>query len=116
MAHYHLPFSSREETVYRVVSTYLLAQYFRRQQGKPADTGLEGLKAHYRELQQVNQGMAARLGAIRHEQGDSSVNALVLLDLFAHSLPDSIDADLEELLPAFQEFLEMNCDRSGNHG
>jgi hypothetical protein len=116
MAHYHLPFSSREETVYRVVSTYLLAQYFRRQQGKPADAGLEGLKAHYRELQQVNQGMAARLGAIRHEQGDSSVNALVLLDLFAHSLPDSIDADLEELMPAFQEFLKMNYDRSGNHG
>ena len=108
MAHYHLPFSSREETVYRVVSTYLLAQYFLRQQGKPADAGLEGLKAHYRELQQVNQGMAARLGAIRHERGDSSVNALVLLDLFAHSLPDSIDADLEELMPAFQEFLKMD--------
>jgi hypothetical protein len=116
MAHYHLPFSSREETVYRVVSTYLLAQYFLRQQGKAADAGLEGLKAHYRELQQVNQGMAARLGAIREEQGDSSVNALVLLDLFAHSLPDSIDADLEELLPAFQESLKMNYDRSAHHG
>jgi hypothetical protein len=110
MAHYHLPFSSREETVYRVVSTYLLAQYFLRQQGKAADAGLEGLKAHYRELQQVNQGMAQRLGAIRLEEGDSSVNALVLLDLFAHSLPDSIDADLEELMPAFQEFLKVNYD------
>ena len=108
MAHYHLPFSSREETVYRVVSTYLLAQYFLRQQGKPADAGLEGLKGHYRQLQQVNQGMAARLGAIRDVDGDSSVNALVLLDLFAHSLPDSIDADLEELMPAFQEFLKAN--------
>ncbi len=116
MAHYHLPFSSREETVYRVVSTYLLAQYFLRQQGKAADAGLEGLKAHYRELQQVNQGMAARLGAIRVAEGDSSVNALVLLDLFAQSLPDSIDADLEELLPAFQEFLNMNYDRSAHHG
>jgi hypothetical protein len=108
MAHYHLPFSSSEETVFRVVSTYLLAQHFLRQQGKTADAGLEGLKAHYRELQQVNQGMAARLGAIRDTQGDSSVNALVLLDLFAHSLPDSIDAQLEELKPAFQRFLEEN--------
>jgi hypothetical protein len=110
MAHYHLPFSSREETVYRVVSTYLLAQYFLRQQGKPADAGLDGLKAHYRELQQVNQGMAARLGAIRNPDGDSSVNALVLLDLFAHSLPDSIDADLEELMPAFERFLKVKQD------
>lgn len=115
MAHYHLPFSSREETVYRVVSTYLLAQYFLRQQGKPADAGLEGLKAHYRALQQVNQGMAARLGAIRDTQGDSSVNALVLLDLFAHTLPDSIDAELEELMPAFQEFLKLKYDGS-DHG
>jgi hypothetical protein len=116
MAHYHLPFSSREETVYRVVSTYLLAQYFLRQQGKAADEGLQGLKAHYRALQQVNQGMAARLGAIRDEGGDSSVNALVLLDLFAQSLPDSIDADLEELMPAFQKFLETNYDHPANHG
>jgi hypothetical protein len=115
MAHYHLPFSSREETVYRVVSTYLLAQYFLRQQGKPADAGIQGLKGHYQALQQVNQGMAARLGAIRDEQGDSSVNALVLLDLFAQSLPDSIDSDLEELLPAFQEFLKVNYEGSARH-
>jgi len=108
MAHYHLPFSSKEETVYRVVSTYLLAQYFLRQQGKTADTGLEGLKAHYQELQQVNSKMAERLGAIRVEDGDSSVNALVLLDLFAQSLPDSIDTELEELQPAFQDLLGLD--------
>lgn len=104
MARYHLPFSSTEETIYRVVSTYLLAQHFLRQQGKPADAGLEGLKARYRELQQVNAGMAARLGAARLRDSDSSVNALVLLDLFAQSLPDSIDAQLEELQPAFSGF------------
>jgi hypothetical protein len=108
MARFHLPFSSTEETIYRVVSSYLLAQYFLRQQGKAADAGLEGLKAHYRELQQVNLGMAARLGAIRVQGGDSSINALVLLDLFAQSLPDSIDAQLEELQPAFQELLNGN--------
>lgn len=104
MARYHLLFSSTEETIYRVVSSYLLAQYFLRQQGKPADAGLEGLKSRYRELQQVNAGMAARLGAIRVKGADSSVNALVLLDLFAQSLPDSIDAQLEELQPAFSGF------------
>ncbi len=108
MAHYHLPFSSREETMYRVVSTYLLAQYFLRQQGKAADSGLEGLKERYRGLQQVNAKMAERLGAIRNQDGDSSVNALVLLDLFAQSLPDSIDQELEELQPAFQELFDLN--------
>jgi len=106
MAHFHLPFSSREETIFRVASTYLLAQYFLRQQGMVDDSGLEGLKAHYRELQQVNAGMAKRIGAIRVEDG--TINALVLLDLFAQSLPDSIDADLEELQPAFQKLLNVN--------
>jgi len=106
MAHFHLPFSSKEETIYRVVSTYLLAQYFLRQQGKAADPGLEGLKAHYRELQQVNAKMARRLGAIRAQGSDGTVNALALLDLFAQSLPDSIDAELAELQPAFDELLK----------
>lgn len=106
MAHFHLPFSSAEETIYRVASMYLLAQYFRKQQGQPADSGLEGLKAHYHELQQVNAAMAKRLAEISahdaESDGDSSINALVLLDVFAQSLPDSIDAQLEELRPAFQ--------------
>ena len=85
---------------------HLLAQYFRKQQGQSADPGLESLKAHYHELQQVNAAMAKRLAEIsaRDEKsnGDSSVNALVLLDVFAQSMPDSIDAQLEELRPAFQ--------------
>jgi hypothetical protein len=114
MAHFHLPFSSAEETVYRVASTYLLAQYFRRQQGQPAESGLDGLKAHYHALQQVNAAMAKRLAEISaHDQasdGDSHVNALVLLDVFAQSLPDSIDAQLEELQPAFQNIAQPSAD------
>jgi len=114
MAHFHLPFSSAEETVYRVASTYLLAQYFRRKQGQPADPGLDGLKAHYHALQQVNAAMAKRLAEIsaydREIAGDSHVNALVLLDVFAQSLPDSIDAQLEELRPAFQNIAPTSTD------
>ncbi len=105
MAHFHLPFASKDETVFRVASSYLLAQYFLRKQGKESDDGLEGLKAHYRALQQVNAGMAKRISAI--EVADGAINALVLLDLFAQSLPDSIDADLEELQPAFQKLLNV---------
>lgn len=106
MAHFHLPFSNKDETVFRVASTYLLAQYFLRKRGREADGGLEGLKAHYRELQAVNAGMAKRIGAIQVEDG--AINALVLLDLFAQSMPDSIDADLEELQPAFDKLLDLN--------
>ncbi|HEY6820781.1 MAG TPA: hypothetical protein VI321_02075 [Burkholderiales bacterium] len=108
MAHFHLPFSSSEETIFRVVSTYLLAQYFREKQGAPVEAGLEGLKENYRQLQQVNLAMAKRMNAVRVEDCDGAINALVLLDLFAQALPDSIDGDLEELQPAFEKLLNVS--------
>lgn len=103
MAHFHLPFSSEEETIYRVASSYLLAQYFRRRDGSEADWGLEGLKENYEQMQQVNAGMAKRMRAIQID--DSTLNALVLLDLFAQTLPFSIESALEELQPAFEKSL-----------
>jgi hypothetical protein len=107
MAHFHLPFSTGEETIFRVVSTYLLAQHFRAKHGEAVVPGLDGLKENYRQLQQVNQAMAKRMNAVRVEDCDGAVNALVLLDLFAQALPDSIDHDLEELQPAFQKLLDV---------
>jgi hypothetical protein len=103
MAHFHLPFSSEQETIFRVASSYLLAQYLRRGDGGEPDWGLEGLKAHYEEMQQVNAAMAQRMRSIAID--DSAVNALVLLDLFAQTLPFSIESALEELQPAFEKYL-----------
>lgn len=102
MAHFHLPFSSEQETIYRVASSYLLAQYFRRQRGAQADWQLAGLKAHYEALQHVNAAMAQRMRSI--EIDDSAVNALVLLDLFAQTLPFAIESALAELQPAFDKY------------
>ena len=109
MAHFHLPFSTSEETVFRVVSTYLLGLYFKRKQGGATESGLEGLKQNYRELQQVNAAMAKRMNAIRVEDCDGAINALALLDIFAQSLPESIDHDLEELQPAFEKLLNLHA-------
>jgi hypothetical protein len=41
---------------------------------------------------------------------------LVLLDLFAQSMPDSIDAQLEELQPAFEELLKVGPGGSPGQG
>jgi hypothetical protein len=109
MAYFHLPFSSEEETIYRVASSYVLAQYLRRRRGDKFDPGLEGLKAHYRELQEVNQAMAGRIRQIAHateiKMADGAINALTLLDVFAQTVPLSIDATLEDLQPAFEHYL-----------
>jgi hypothetical protein len=100
MLHFHLPFSSEEETIYRVTSTYLLSQYFEQQENRPHDWSLESLKRNYQRLQIVNAAMANRLRSLH--QTDSAVNALVLLDLLAKALPYTIDEALEELRPIFQ--------------
>ena len=103
MAHFHLPFSSETETVYRVASMYLLAQYLRAQQGLAADWQLNELKQHYEQLHTVNVAMASRLRAI--SKLDGAINALVLLDLLAMAMPYSVDEALQELKPIFASYL-----------
>ena len=102
MAHFHLPFASEEETVYRVASMYLLAQYFRLQEGVAPDWGMQELKLRYAALQKVNAAMAHRLRA--SNQQDGAINAVTLLDLLAKALPYSIDEALADVAPVFDAY------------
>ena len=95
MARYHLPLASEEETIFRAVSTYLLAQYFRHKNALSMDMELENLKKIYAEIGVVNQSMASRLRTLSVE--DSAINAVVLLDIFAKMMPYSIEDSLEEI-------------------
>lgn len=101
MAWFHWPFSTSDETIYRSLGTYLLAQHLRKQRGLEPDWELNGLRAVYRNLRQVNLGMANRLRAAADR--DSSVNAIVLLDLLAADTLYSIDQYNGELDPFFQD-------------
>jgi hypothetical protein len=95
MARYHLPFATREETIFRVVSTYLLEQYFRHKQALSIDMELENLKKIYSEIQIINKAMTSRLRTVSVQ--DSAINAVVQLDIFAKMLPYSIEDSLEEI-------------------
>jgi hypothetical protein len=99
MAHFHLPFASEEETIYRAASTYLLGQYFLARQGGVPDWELNGLKARYLALQSVNAAMARRLRQAVDEDG--ALNALIILDLLAKALPYSIDDKLDDIKAVF---------------
>lgn len=103
MARFHLPLSTREETVFRSVGAYLLAQYFLKQRGQTPDMELRGLRETYDLIHEVNVGLANRLRTI--PAGDAHLNALVILDLFAHALPYSIDDGLTELEHMFESFM-----------
>lgn len=87
----------------RATSMYLLAQYFIQLNGGEADLKLQGLKAIYENIRLVNRSMAGRLRAASRE--DSSINALIILDLFAKALPYVIQESLEELRYLFSSYL-----------
>ncbi len=103
MARFHLPFASTEETIWRATSTYLLAQYYHKLNGRSPDICFEGLSRIYNDIQIVNLAFAKRLrAACRY---DSMVNAIILLDMFAQSMPLAIDESLEQIRHLFAPYL-----------
>ena len=109
MARFHLPFANEEETVYRAVSMYLLSQFFTEEDGHDVDLSLDGLQKIYLNMQELNRSMATRIReAITH---DAAVNAIVVLDFFAQTLPFAIEDRLEQLRPMFGAYLERNPKR-----
>ena len=104
MARFHLPLAGADETIYRATSMYLLAQYFLKKQGKVPDLDFKGLKKIYQNIQILNASIAERLRAA--SKTDSSVNALVLLDMFTMVLPIAIEESLEEIGYLFKPYLQ----------
>ncbi len=104
MARFHLPLASRDETIYRAVSTYLLAQYFIHREGGEADFKLEGLKRIYDNIQEVNYSVAERLRAA--SKADSPVNAIVILDTYAKAIPFVIEDSLEYIKYLFDPYIK----------
>ncbi len=104
MARYHLPLSSEDETYYRATGMYLLAQYLRHREGKKGDLELEGLKKIYRNLHLLNTMVAERIRSAT--RADSSVNAVVLLDMITNLMPIVLDEQLEKIRHLFSSYLQ----------
>lgn len=100
LARFHLPFSSLEETVSRIVSAYLLCQYFRAEQGLPFDHALTGLRDNCENFEIIAVEMAER---IRSQQmiGDAVINAIVIVHDFSLFVPLYINDHLSILKSAF---------------
>ncbi len=103
MVRFHLPFASLDETIFRMVSMHLVAQYLRQQAGKPAEWNLEGLTHIYAQVGQVNDDFADRL--LGAALSDVNVNALVNLDAFAKMIPLAADSMLKKITPYFSALL-----------
>lgn len=103
MARFHLPLASQEDTLFRATGMYLLAQYFLKNEGKEVDCELDGLTRIYQNIHQLNITLAKRLRAASNT--DSSINAVIVLDVFTYTLPTVINDQLESIRPLFLSYL-----------
>ncbi len=103
MLRVHLPFATASETAYRFLSMYMLAQYFLHKRGETPDFELDGLRALFLDVQDVNQHFWERFAAAQVE--DASTNALVILDNLAQYAAFSLDiGELEETESLFRAY------------
>lgn len=103
MVRYHLPFATQEETKYRVLSMYLLAQYFMRKHNQGADWKMKRLVGIYNNIRIVNDYFCKRLSGVEIE--DAGVNAVVILDCFASAVIFSMgQEEIEKIEPLFSAY------------
>ncbi len=105
MVRSHLPFATQRETRYRVMSMYLLAQYFLSRRGMEPDWELKHLVKIYDDIQIVNKSFFRRLSHIKIK--DATLNALIKLDMFAKHVSASINRDaLDEMERLFNAYFD----------
>jgi hypothetical protein len=104
MVRYHLPFASLDETVYRMVSMFLVAQLVREQAGKKPEWRIEGLAKIYGEVKKLNKEFGQRM--IVAARSDANVHALVNLNVFAVMVPLVAEKMLKEMTSCFSSYLK----------
>ncbi len=103
MIRFHLPFATLDETLYRIMSMYLVGQFFVADSGGKPDWNLEGLTNIYKGIRQVNIDFVSRIRKICEE--DALANALVILNTFADNVILSLERHhLQSLKDVFEVY------------
>lgn len=87
----HLPFMTSDESTYRTISMYLMAQFFLHREGLPADWDLTNLLGFLREIHETNAAFCRRLQSLRVR--DASLNALTILNAMGEIASLSLEMD-----------------------
>ena len=103
MARFHLPFSDINETIYRALSMFLLAQHFRAESDHLSAQGINDLLDIYYNITIVDEYICKRLKAVRNE--DASVNAITILHSLYESIKYAKERGFERLRPLFHAYL-----------
>ncbi len=103
LAHFHLPFATLQETIHRLVGTYLTSQYLRQSEGSKADWELNGIEELYRELKTVNLQLMKRIRLASKE--DASINAIQTFISITSIVEMGVDDIVEKMVPILRKGL-----------
>jgi hypothetical protein len=103
MAFTHLPFMSPEESTFRTLSMYLLAQHVRQRAGLVPDRNLEHLLSLLEQCRETNIAFVRRLQSLGVK--DATLNALARLNALGEITSLSVESDLSRLESLFRPYL-----------
>jgi hypothetical protein len=105
MMRFHLPFATLEETDYRVLSMYLLAQYVIAKKGGKPDWDMSNLKDIYEDIKLLNHNVC-RILSEEIDSKDAVVNAVVSLNSFAEHVTFLLGKNMMQRLEIlFKDYL-----------
>ena len=106
-ARFHLPFSSFEETIVRIIGAHLIGEFLKKTEGQETNMDLSPLVDGYANVSIVNRGMISRIRSIGKTAagngGDAHKNGIIILDGFASLLPMELQTGLETLTRLFKK-------------
>lgn len=103
LVRYHLPFATLHESVVKVISMYLLIQFFLKRKGKKPDWDLKKLEKIYDDVMKVNSGISQRLKSAA--RNDASMTAISTLNHLASLVPFVITDTLDEIEDSLSSYL-----------
>ena len=103
MVRTHLPFATLEESMYRALSMYLMAQYFIVKHGGTPDWNMHDLVNIFQDVRVVNNHFFKRIAKIQVQE--ASLNAVVHLDCFANFTSSVLlEKNLDEMEKMFAAY------------
>ncbi len=104
LARFHLPLATEAETIYRAITSYAMAQFVRRQEGKDGEVSLDGLFEIYADLEIVNTALSKRLKTAGKD--GAVAKSLMEWDVFSGMFPMRVEEVMNKMRPLFSAYLE----------
>ena len=95
MALHHLPFASINETIYKIVSMFLVKRFSEYKEQSSMPISVQEIEDIYNKIEEINFGMKERL--LQYVKNDSTLNAIIILDSTASMVSFRLEKMLQEL-------------------